>query len=81
MDELEKEVTGFALKVLAKPLVRWVSDRLGERHPSLILLEIPRPAISPKKPKKHQKKKSVRRKLPPPSEHGKFCPECGQERR
>lgn len=80
MDEMEKEVTTFALKLLAKPLFRWFSDRLGERR-SLILLEIPRPVTPLKKPKKHPKKKSVRRKSPPPFQDGRFCPECGQERR
>ena len=80
MDEMEKEVTTLALKALAKPLYRWFSDRLRERHTNLILLEIPRPIALPKKLKK-PKKKSARAKLPLPPRRGRFCPECGQERR
>jgi len=80
MDEMEKEVTTFALKVLAKPLYRWFSDRFRERRTSLVLLEIPRPIAPAKKPKRHSKKKPTRPKPPLPQQRGRFCPECGQER-
>lgn len=81
MDEMQKEVTKFALKVLAKPLYNWFSNRLSERGSSLILLEIPRLVAPRKKPKKHLKKKATRPKPSPPPQRGRFCPECGQERR
>jgi hypothetical protein len=80
MDDMQREVTKFALKALAKPLYRWFSERVRERRTGFILLEIPRPITPPKKPKKHPKKKAARPKSPP-SPRGPFCPECGQERR
>jgi hypothetical protein len=79
MDEMEKQVAEFFLKVFAKWLYRWLSDSLRERRTSFILLEIPHPSSPPKKPKKHAKKKA-RVRLPLASPRGKFCPECGQER-
>ena len=81
MDEMQKEVTEFALKVLAKPLYCWFSDRLRERRTSLVLLEIPRPIAPPQKLKKHPRKKPTRPKPPLPERRGRFCPECGKERR
>ena len=81
MEEMEKEVAEFFLKIFAKWLYRWFSDRLRERRTGFILLEIPRPIRFPKKPKKQPKKKAARPKSPPPSQRGRFCPECGQERR
>jgi hypothetical protein len=79
MEEMQNEVAGFVFKLLAKLVYPWLSD-LRERRTGLIVLEIPRPFSPPKKPKKHPKKKA-RPKSPPPSQHGRFCPECGQERR
>jgi len=87
MEEMEKQAVEFVLKVLAKDAARWFYggwSEFRERRTALTVLDIPRPICPlPKKTKKHRKKKSA--PVPPsPSSaasHGRFCPECGQEKR
>jgi len=87
MEEMEKQAVEFVLKVLAKDAARWFYgwwSEFRERRTAYTLLKIPR-SISPlpKKTKKHRKKKSAPVPSPPSSaaSHGRFCPECGQEKR
>ena len=86
MDEDQKKFLEFVFRLFGKSAVVWLYQRWSERRSNLILLDIPR--VAPpvrKKPakKKHAKKKTMPQVIPPPAanQRGRFCPECGQERR
>lgn len=87
MDEIEKQAIEFVLKVVAKDAFKWCYgwwSRARERRTAYTVLEIPRPIRPvPKKTKKRRKKKSPSVSWQPSSAtpHGRFCPECGQEKR
>jgi len=90
MDENDKQFAEFVLRLFGKGAVVWFYRRwleFRERRSPLILLDIPRPTPRKKsttKPAKKRPKKKTPSVLPPSVSaalHGRFCPECGQEKR
>ncbi len=90
MDENDKQFAEFVLRLFGKGAVVWFYRRwleFRERRSPLVLLDIPRPTPRKKsttKPAKKRPQKKTPSVLPPSVSaalHGRFCPECGQEKR